>query len=674
MNPIYLDYNATTPIASEVLEEMMPYLKGHFGNPSSTHSLGIEAKKAVSLARDRVAGLINCNSDEIIFTSGGSESNNYAIKGAVYANRSKGNHIVTSVIEHPAVLEVVSYLENEGCSVSRVSVDSYGVVDIEELKSCVKEETVLVSIMHSNNEVGTIEPIQEIADIASQKGIVIHTDAAQSVGKVQVDVKNLKVDLLSIAGHKLYAPKGVGALYIKRGLRLSKLMHGASHEMNHRAGTENVPYIVALGKACEIAKRDIEKNCLKLTETRDLLYAELKKRIDGIELNGHPEKRLPNTLNLSFKGASASLLLSELTDIAVSPGAACHSDNSQEVSYVLREMGVSQDLGLNTIRFSTGRETTKDEIITAAEIISESIKRLSGAKMANTFSNDKVQLTKYTHGLGCACKIKPNVLNEVLKKFSPMKDKRVITDYAGAEDAAVYKIDKDKALVTTVDFFTPIVDNPYDFGAIAAANSLSDIYAMGAKPLFALNIAGFPSKRLPLEILEQILRGANDKACEAGIAIVGGHTIEDNEPKFGLAVTGMVHPEKVIRNSNAEPDDILVLTKPLGTGILATAVKRGFADKQSIVTLTESMSQLNSRASSAMVECGASGCTDITGFGLLGHAYEMAKASGVDIEIESARVPYLKNVHKYLQMDAVPGGSMSNLEYFGNYVDWENFS
>src|SRR6056297_3611872 len=326
---IYLDYNATTPIDPSVSKAMEPYLTDFFGNPSSMHRYGTDTKKAVENARQQVAELIHCQPHEIVFTSGGTESNNYALKGAAFALRNKGNHIITSQIEHPAIIEVCKYLEKQGFDVTYLPVDKDGLVYVSELKKTIHQHTILISIMHANNEIGTIQPVNEIGDIAREYNILFHTDAAQSAGKISIDVQKDSIDLLSIAGHKLYAPKGVGALFIKDGVRLEKLIHGADHERNMRAGTENVLEVVGLGKACENAAKNLEKNQKWMKQMRELLHTTLIKEIEGIELNCHKEKRLPNTLSLSFPGIEANLIVTELAEkgIAVSAGAACHTDN-----------------------------------------------------------------------------------------------------------------------------------------------------------------------------------------------------------------------------------------------------------------------------------------------------------------------------------------------------------
>ena len=374
MNPIYLDYNATTPIDPEVIAAMKPYLDQYFGNPSSSHFFGIQTRKAVETARKQIAEMINCYPDEIIFTSGGTESNNYAIKGIASANRDKGNHIITSSIEHPAVIEVCKFLETEGFQITYLPVDEFGLIDVEDVRKAIKSQTILISIMHANNEVGTIQPISEIARIAKSNNIFMHTDAAQSMGKIPVKVDELGIDLLSIAGHKLYAPKGIGALFIKRGTKLAKLMHGADHEQNLRAGTENVLEIVGLGKACKIAARDLSENMIHLKKMRDKLHQGLLEKFPELKLNGHPETRLPNTLSIAFPNIEANLILSEMEGVAASAGAACHSDTI-DVSPVLSAMKVPLDYAMGTIRFSTGKMTSEEKIKKAVEIISDVIKK-----------------------------------------------------------------------------------------------------------------------------------------------------------------------------------------------------------------------------------------------------------------------------------------------------------
>ena len=361
MSAIYLDYNATTPIDPQVAEAMLPYVHGMYGNPSSSHSFGLAARKGVDLARSQVAEMLGCGANELIFTSGGTEANNHAIKGVAFAHRQRGNHIITSAVEHPAVTEVCRYLETQGFRVTYLPVDEHGLVDVAHLKDALTAETILVTIMHANNEVGTIEPIAEIAEAAHAVGALVHTDCAQSVGKIPVKVDDLGVDLLSIAGHKLYAPKGIGALYIKPGVELEKFMHGANHEQNRRAGTENVIEMVGLGRACRLIEENLAEYSDHMREMRDRLEARLLESGADIKINGHPEKRLPNTSSISFRGLEADRILVALPTVAASAGAACHSDQV-EVSHVLAAMKVPMEYAMGTIRFSVGRFTTAEEI------------------------------------------------------------------------------------------------------------------------------------------------------------------------------------------------------------------------------------------------------------------------------------------------------------------------
>lgn len=366
---IYLDYNATTPIDKEVADTMLPFLYGYYGNPSSIHTLGIEAKSKIAKAREQVAELINASVDEIIFTSGGSESNNTVIKGVAHTFKDNGNHIITSQIEHPAIINPCRYLEKLGYEVSYVKVDEFGIVDKQEIEKLINDKTILVSIMHSNNETGTIQPIEEIADICRKYGVLFHTDASQSIGKVPIDVKMLNVDFLSIAGHKLYGPKGIGALYIRDGISIEPLIHGAGHEKGRRAGTENIILETGLGKACEIAKFSLKNDEIK--ENTDYFYKRLIKEFGSkIHLNGHPVKRLPNTLNISFIGYNGHEILEKLDGVLASTGSACHSGMTT-ISPVLKAMGVSEDIGRGAVRFSLGKYTTKDDIDTVVEKLKE---------------------------------------------------------------------------------------------------------------------------------------------------------------------------------------------------------------------------------------------------------------------------------------------------------------
>jgi cysteine desulfurase len=677
MKAIYLDYNATTPVDQEVAEAMRPFISEYFGNPSSIHSYGIKTKTAIENARRQVAGMLHCEPSEIVFTSGGTESNNYAIKGIAYRHRTKGNHIITSSVEHPAVFEVCRYLEQSGFEVTYLPVDKYGQVSIESVKSAIKDSTILITIMHANNEVGTLQPVAEISEIAKASNIFLHTDAAQSAGKIETVVDKLGVDLLSIAGHKLYAPKGVGALYIRNGVSLEKMMHGADHEQNQRAGTENVLEIVGLGKACELVAKNLGEYTTHYKETRDYLNRLLQKAVPDLRLNGHPEKCLPNTLSVSFPGIEANTLISRLENVAASAGAACHAE-SIDISEVLKAMKVPVEYAMGTIRLTTGRLTTMDDIKEASDEIIKTVNSLKPENekysVPSTKKTGNIKLTHFTHGLGCACKIQPQNLEKVLGSISAFTDPMVLVGTETSDDACVYKINSKQAIVQTLDFFTPVVDDPYYFGAIAAANALSDIYAMGAEPLFGLNIVGFPEDTLPLEILELILKGAREKCIEAGIGILGGHTIEDTEPKYGLVVTGMVHPDKIIRNSGAEPGDSLILTKPIGTGILSTALKRGIISAEQEKTLIRIMSDLNKIPAGIMQKYDVHACTDVTGFGLAGHLREMSIASGCDVTINPGKIPFMAEAHNLAAAGIIPGGTYNNHKFVERDVDYGSYN
>jgi cysteine desulfurase len=369
--PIYLDYNATTPVDPDVFKAMLPYFKNRFGNPSSSHQYGKVTKEAVDIARQQVAKLLGADASEIVFTSGGSESNNHAIIGTALANTKKGNHIITSQIEHPAVLKPLKYLEEKfSFNITYLPVDKYGLVDPSDVEKAITEKTVLITLMHANNEVGTIEPIEEIGKIAREKGVTLHADAAQSCGKIEVNVKKLKVDLLTVAGHKLYAPKGVGALYIRNGTILDNLIHGASQENGRRAGTENVPYIVGLGRASEIALHSIQHFAYDVKVLRDRLYDKIREGLgdENVKLNGHPEKRLPNTLNISIRDVIGEELLRQIPEIAASTGSACHA-GSTEPSSVLTAMGLTREQALGALRLSLGRWSTVEDVDTAAKLV-----------------------------------------------------------------------------------------------------------------------------------------------------------------------------------------------------------------------------------------------------------------------------------------------------------------
>lgn len=374
-DPIYLDHNATTPVLPEVVDAMLPWLTEHFGNPSSNHVYGHVAKDAVVKAREQVAELIGCLPEEIYFTSGGTEANNLAIRGIASA-RAERKHIVTSVIEHPASEMPCQYLEAQGYRVSRAGVDETGMVRLGAIESAVSQETALVTIMHANSETGTLQPIRQIADMAHAHGAVVHTDAAQTTGKIIFSVGELAVDLLSIVGHKMYAPKGIGALYVRKGTVIEPQSLGGGHERGLRSGTENVPYIVGLGQACVIARRDGEKTIRRITRLRDLLWAGLKESIPGLMLNGHPDLRLPNTLNVRFPGISGNALLAATPGIAASTGSACHAED-EAASAVITAMGLSEAAALGSVRLTLGRETKEDDIIMIVRYLKKSFNVIS---------------------------------------------------------------------------------------------------------------------------------------------------------------------------------------------------------------------------------------------------------------------------------------------------------
>jgi cysteine desulfurase len=377
MAPIYLDYNATTPIDPVVRAAMLPYLDEQFGNPSSTHAYGKTAHAAVDTARVQVAELLDAAPDELIFTGGGTEASNHAIEGVVLTRLSgflatvlrREAHIITSAIEHPATREPCEFLKRFGCALTIVPVDGAGLVNPDDIRKAIRRQTALISIMHSNNEVGALQPIREIAAIAKGHGIPLHTDAAQSLGKLPVSVRDLGVDLLTVAGHKLYAPKGVGALFVRRGVKLESLIHGAGHEGGRRAGTENVPYLVGLGRAAEIARQSLPAATERLRSLRDRLEQRLRERLgERIVLNGHRDLRLPNTLNVSFVGCVGAELLAKVPDVAASTGSACHEGQTQQ-SPVLCAMGINPGIGRGAVRLTVGRFTTEDEVDRAAALL-----------------------------------------------------------------------------------------------------------------------------------------------------------------------------------------------------------------------------------------------------------------------------------------------------------------
>lgn len=717
--PIYLDYNGTTPIDREVADAMLPYMYEHWGNPSSSHYYGLGAKKGVETARAQVAALMGALPEEITFMSNGTETINHALFGLAHALRPQQPggplpHVITQTSEHVAVLETVRALERQGLAkVTYLPVGSDGLVRPEALTEALAASdgaAVVVSIMHSNNETGALQPIKDLAargkdwaSAATGRRLLFHCDASQSLGRVAVNVSDLGIDLLTVAGHKIHAPKGVGALYARKGTvpAMPQYLHGAGQEAGRRASTENVIQVVALGKACEIALRDLTYNSSHMRSMRDRLHEgierELKKRREGtaverlMRLNGPQEARLPNTLSLSFRRVEANTLLSLIGDeVAASAGAACHSDEVQ-MSHVLEAMGVSEEWGMGTVRLTVGKASSPEEMDRAAEIVARGVAELAPRDEAapDPGNGDGIQepdhpgvvkLTRYTHGMGCACKLRPQALEAVLQNLraamgpvDPENAKNILVGSGPSnDDACAYQISEELAIVATLDFFTPVVDDPETFGRIAAANALSDVYAMGARPLFALNIVGFPSHRLPMSVLTDILKGGQAKCAEAGIQVLGGHSVDDTEPKYGLAVIGAVHPKKIWRNNAMLAGDVLVLTKPIGTGVLSTALKRGQVLPATQVALHDCMARLNRNAAEAAMLFASSvgGVTDVTGFGFLGHLNEMLTRDVGDTrtplaaKVQASSVPLLPQALELASQGEafVPGGSLQNLK------------
>ena len=661
---IYLDYNATTPVDPRVAEAMLPYLMRVYGNPSSGHALGREAREAVERARDEVATCLGCDPGEVFFTSGGSEADNWAIRGVVEARG--GGHVVVTAVEHPAVLEPVRALERSGrIRLTVVGVDAQGLVDPDAVAAALAGDTVLVSVMLANNEVGTLQPVAEIAARCRDRGVPVHTDAAQAVGKIPVDMGELGVDLLTVAGHKLYAPKGVGALVVRRGVALEPLIRGAAHERGLRAGTENVAALVALGKACALAAAEVGEEGPRLAVLRNRMESALAAGFPAMVRHGHPTLRLPNTASVAFPGVDATLLLARLgEEVAASAGAACHTD-AVIPSHVLAAMGVDTATAMATVRFSVGRFSTAREVDDGTRAVLAVAREIAGdrAETGGTRQTGPIRLTSYTHGLGCACKLQPDVLERVLRSLPRPDRAEVLVGADTSDDACAWRLPDGSVLVQTLDFFTPVVDDPRLFGAIAAANALSDIYAMGARPLTVMNLIGFP-RCLPQSTLVEILRGGAEKVREAGAVIVGGHTLEDDEPKYGMAVTGLVDPARLVSTLGALPGDALILTKPLGTGILATALKGEVLSEGDIADAIAGMEQLNKAAAEIMLEVGIHACTDITGFGLLGHLLEMAEASRVRIEIEAAALQVYPHAVEMAAIGLVPEGSYNNRQHY----------
>jgi cysteine desulfurase len=374
---IYLDYAATTPVDPRVLKAMEPYFSEKFGNTMSLHSFGQEAKTALEEAREIVADLMGAKPSEVIFTSSATESNNLALKGVAFANRRKGNHIIISSIEHSCIMESAKWLEKQGFEITRLKVDKYGLVDPEDVKKAIKKETILVSIMHANNEIGTIEPIEEIGKICKERGVYFHTDAAQSFGKIPINVNKMNIDLMTVSSHKMYGPKGAAALFVREGTKIEPILHGGGHEMGLRSSTVNVAAIIGFAEACKICKKEMEKEAKRSTKLRDKLIKGVLEKIPGSHLNGHPTKRLPNNANFWFKGVEGESIVIQLDllGIAASTGSAC-STEKLEPSHVLLAIGLRPEQAHGSLRLSLGRWTTEKDIDYVLEVLPKVIKKL----------------------------------------------------------------------------------------------------------------------------------------------------------------------------------------------------------------------------------------------------------------------------------------------------------
>jgi cysteine desulfurase len=374
---VYVDNSATTPVHPEVMEEMLPYFTEDFGNPSSIHSFGRDAKKAMDKARERVAGALGAKTEEIYFTGSGTEADNWAIKGVAFANKGKGNHIITTKIEHHAIIHTCEYLEKQGFDVTYLDVDEYGRVSLEALEKAINDRTILISVMYANNEIGTIQPVAEIGRIAKERGIYFHTDAVQAMGNTRIDVEKQNIDLLSISGHKIMGPKGIGVLYVRKGVKIDNLIHGGAQERKKRSGTENVAAVVGMGKAAQIASENLEQHVSRMTSLRDALIKGIKERVPHVKLNGHPTERLPINVNFSFEyiEGEALLLSLDMVGIAASSGSACTS-GSLDPSHVLLAIGLSHEIAHGSLRISLGEINTREDIDYILEQLPPIVERL----------------------------------------------------------------------------------------------------------------------------------------------------------------------------------------------------------------------------------------------------------------------------------------------------------
>ncbi|KAL0489789.1 hypothetical protein AKO1_009266 [Acrasis kona] len=493
--------------------------------------------------------------------------------------------------------------------------------------------------------------------------------------------------MLTVCSHKFYGPKGIGALFVRSdlGIKLFKQIHGAAHERDHRAGTENILNIVGLASACELSNTELQQRIDSTSHLRDLIVNVFREKLDqrSYVINGHPQYKLPNTLNISFVNVEANTLLDEIgSKVAASAGAACHSGDVL-MSHVLEAIKLPVNVAMGTIRLSTGMFLTEEDAKEAAHVIADAVLRLAPSTLIDEPSInhdddaiDNIRLTTTTHGLGCGCKIRPQTLERILRSLRPYKTQNshnVLVGTETSDDAAVVRIRDDLAIVTTLDFFTPIVDDAFEFGYIAANNALSDIYAMGGTPISCLNIVCFPIRRLPLKVLERVLSGAQKCCSESGVDIVGGHSVDDNELKFGMSVTGSIHPNQIWRNTGGRLGDAIILTKPIGVGIITTAIKTGLAKSDDPIGFTARriMMESNGNSSKLLQKYSVHACTDVTGFGLIGHMKEMLNGQDdLSIQITYSSVPFIDGLKDLVQLGAVPGGTINNMDYVSQYVSY----
>ncbi|MBP1620183.1 MAG: selenium donor protein/cysteine desulfurase NifS,TIGR03402 [Acidobacteria bacterium] len=676
---VYLDYNATTPVDPRVIEAMRPALASLFGNPSSGHRPGRAARAAVEEARERVAACLGAESDEIVFTSGGSESDNQAIHGVVAARG--GGHVVVSAVEHPAVLEPARALAAEGrIRLTVVPVDRFGRVDPDEIERALAADTVLVSVMLANNEVGTLEPVAEIAARCRRRGVLVHTDAAQAVGKVPVDVGTLGVDLLTVAGHKLYAPKGIGALFVRRGVELAPLIRGAGHERGLRSGTENVASIVGLGVACSLAAAELAEERERLAALRDRLEAMLAEGFPALVRHGHPVERLPNTASVAFPGVDANLLLTRLADeVGASAGAACHTD-AVHPSAVLLAMGVDAAMAMSTVRFSVGRFSTADEVERAARRVVEVARELAGDRATSSAApGPGVRLTRFTHGLGCACKLQPRLLEEVVRRLPRPQHAEILVGafrrrlrvaaagrhgagpdtrllHAGGRRATAVRCDRrgQRALRRLRDGRDPAVRPQHCWlpGRRAAGR--------GAARDPGRRAGGRRGSR------RRRARRPHRRGHRAEVRL-GRHRHDRRRPALAQRRRGA---DQLWRNAGAREGDLLVLTKPLGVGIWATAAKHDAADAAGWARACATMRRLNAAGAAALRPARPRAVTDVTGFGLLGHLHELLAASRCDGEVWLGAVPVLDGTRRLIALGEVPGGTRANLEHAAAFTSF----